>query len=316
MSSIELRQSLLTRLGRFPEHVPLEPIFSGSIGEGDYTRVALTYMVEPGERIPAWLLIPKGDAPQGGWPATLAIHQHAGQFELGKSEPAGVAGDPMYFYGQELCRRGYVVLCPDQLCFEDRRPSEEERLAHYALNGMNYERFEFTKRLLSGSNLQAKYLHDLSCGLDLLSSLPDVNRSRLGAIGHSLGGQETLWFTWYDERVRAAVSSCGFGLLRTILRDNINHNFAAYIPGMLEIGDMDVLVASLAPRPFMLTAGEQDPLFPIDGVRALAEHAQQTYSQAGVPDHFQALIFPAGHSFPSNVKAEAYAFLDRWLQNT
>jgi dienelactone hydrolase len=207
-----------------------------------------------------------------------------------------------------------VVLCPDLLCFEERRPPKEAPQGRNVLDDAGYERFEFTKRILMGSCLQTKYLHDLSCALDLLTSLPDVNRARIGVIGHSLGGQESLWLMWYDARVSAAVSSCGFGLLRTLVRDRINHNFAAYVPGILEVCDMDALVADLAPRAFLLTAGETDPLFPVDGVRSVVEHAQRAYIQKGVPERFQAILFPAGHSFPDEIKAQAYAFLDHWLQ--
>lgn len=311
--SSPLQQALLARLGSFPEQVTLDPIFGSPIDEGEYLRTSLTYMVELGDRIPAWLLTPKGEMPHGGWPALLAIHQHAGQFELGKSELAGIAGDPMYAYGQDLCRRGYVVLCPDLLCFEERRLIQEHE---HIYDGAAYERFEFTKRLLHGSCLQTKYLHDLRCGLDLLTSLPEVNHSRLGVIGHSLGGQEALWLMWYDKRVAAAVSSCGFSLLQTILREHINHNFAAYIPGMLDLCDMDALVSALAPRPFLLTAGEYDRIFPIDGVRSLITQAQDAYAKEGASECFRALIFPSGHSFPPEVKAEAYAFLDQWLKPT
>lgn len=315
MKDDALRQSLIACLGRFPEAVPLETKFEHITDFADHTRALVTYMVEPGDRIPAWLLSPKGAAPSDGWPAVLAIHQHAGQFDLGKSEPAGLVGDPVYAYGLELCRRGYIVLCPDLLCFEDRRPLEEIRhRAHGMLDGAGYERFEFTRRILSGSCLQTKYLHDLTCALDLLTSLPTVDATRLGVIGHSLGGQETLWLTWYDSRVTAAVSSCGFDLLQTILRDGINHNMAMYVPGLLEICDLDALVAAIAPRPFMLTAGETDAIVPVDGVRSLVAKAQETYAQASVPDRFRSIIFPSGHGFPADVKAEAYAFLDQWLK--
>ena len=208
---------------------------------------SITYGVEAGEKVSAWLLMPQGAAPPGGRPAVLAIHQHANQYDLGKAEPAGLSGNSMYAYGQELCRRGYVVLCPDLLCFEDRRPTYEVRQANRALDDAGYERFEFTRRLLAGSCLQTKYLHDLTCAVDLLASLPGVNRERLGVIGHSLGGLEALWLTWYDARITAAVSSCGFGLLRTLVRDGINHGFATYVPGMLEVCDLDALAGSVGP---------------------------------------------------------------------
>ena len=313
MEPIALRQALLNRLGRFPERVPLDFTIGSKIDEGVYTRMLVTYDVEAGEGVSAWLLMPQREAPPDGWPAVVAIHQHDNHYELGKAEPAGLSGNAMYAYGKELCLRGYVVLCPDLLCFEDRRLAHGVRQVNSALDDAGYERFEFTRRLLTGSCLQTKYLHDLICAVDLLASLAGVNQKRLGVIGHSLGGLEALWLTWYDARITAAVSSCGFGLLSTLVRDGINHGFATYVPGILEVCDLDALVAALAPRAFLLTAGETDPLFPIDGVRDIVEKVQHQYMQAGVPERFGTIVFPAGHSFPDDVKAAAYDFLDHWL---
>jgi hypothetical protein len=124
MSDTAMRAAILSRLGPFPERAPLALELGAPEDLGDHTRVLVSYAVEPGVRAPAWLLRPKGDSPPGGWPAVLAIHQHAGNYELGKSEPAGLSADASYHYGLDLCRRGYVALCPDQLCFEDRRAPE------------------------------------------------------------------------------------------------------------------------------------------------------------------------------------------------
>jgi dienelactone hydrolase len=312
MEQAQLRHAIIRQLGAFPERVSLETSVEEHKEEPDYTRSLVSYMVEPGERIKAWLLVPKGAVPKPGRSAILAIHQHAGQYDLGKSEPAGLKGSSMHHYGLDLCRRGYVVLCPDQLCFEDRRPPPDTNRP--MLRGGGYEQYEFTRRILLGSCLQTKYLHDLTCALDLLASLPGVNPERLGVIGHSLGGQEALWLTWYDSRVRAAASSCGFSLVSTILRDCINHNLALYVPSLLTSCDLDALLAGIAPRPFLLTAGEGDPIFPIDGVRALASYAHAAYTRAGCPDRFRATIFAGGHGFPNEVKSEVYDFLDQWLK--
>jgi dienelactone hydrolase len=308
-----LRSSVLACLGPFPKRAPLRLTSGEAIDEDTYSRARVTFTVEPGERVPAWLLTPHGAAPSGGWPALLAVHQHANQYDWGKAEPAGLIGDPTYHYGRELCQRGYVVLCPDLLCFEERRPRSALRSMRRRLEGADYERFEFTRRVLNGSSLQTKYLHDLTCAVDLLTTLPSINPKRLGVIGHSLGGLQALWLAWYDARVVAAVSSCGFGLLRTLVRNRINHGFATYVPGMLTVCDLDLMAAALAPSAFLLTAGVRDPLFPIDGVRAIVAAARRQYAAAGVPERFEALLFPGGHSFPDEVKAEVYTFVDRWL---
>lgn len=86
--------------------------------EPGYTRTLLTYLSGDGDTIPAYLLVPERDGP---FPAVLVHHQHNSEYHLGKSEPAGVAGDALQAFGSALASRGVVVLAPDSICFEDRR---------------------------------------------------------------------------------------------------------------------------------------------------------------------------------------------------
>jgi len=309
------RAKLLQLLGDFPVREKLNcEIEKKRVVEG-VTRYKLSYEVEGGQRIGAYLLSPVPLEELGKKPALLAIHQHAGQFYLGKSEPAGLSAEEEYHYGLQLCKRGYVVLCPDLLCFEDRRPAEYRRKEGTAPEGALYERFEAMNYLLNGSTLQAKYLSDLSAGLDLLGQLEGVDQDRIGVIGHSLGGQESVWLAWYDERVRACVSSCGCSLYRAILRDEVTHNFSFYVPGFLKLGDMDDLLAEIAPRPLLLTNGKEDVIFPLDGVIEMAQSVKEVYREQGHGNRFKSIRFPGGHGFPQNVREEAYDWLDKWLKD-
>src|SRR5207237_3072709 len=130
------------------EPAPLEPHVEGGVAlrpESEPARYSVarervTYQVEPGERVSAYLFVPfrPGIRP-GRRAAVLCLHQHAGQFDLGKSEPAGLAGNAEQHYALELARRGYVTLVADHLCFEERRDP--------ALEGAAFERFEFTRRV-------------------------------------------------------------------------------------------------------------------------------------------------------------------------
>lgn len=310
---MSFREKVLECLGEFPQKVDIRPEIISSEDKGSHILQLVSYAVEEGERINAYLLLPKKLKDKN--PAIIAAHQHNGEFFLGKSEPAGLTKNPMYHYGLDLCLRGYVVLCPDHLGFEDRRPPEFERKENASLEGANYETFLFTKYYLEGKTLQAKYISDLCRGVDFLESLDFVDSERIGAIGHSLGGQETLWLTWYDSRIKAAVSSCGFSQIHTVLRERINHNKAMYVPGYLKIGDISDLVRDIAPRPFMMTNGSEDWIFPIDGVEEIARFAKEAYETAGAGDNFRSIIFEGQHSFPPEVKKEAYQWLDRHLQN-
>ena len=312
-----LRQAFLAKLVVVPASCPLEARGEGRVGEAGYARERVSYLASPGVRVPAWLLVPEGLT--GRAPAVLCVHQHAGEFDLGKSEPAGLAGDPDMAYARELCRRGYVALAPDLECFEERQAPPEERARWAAVSphpptGAEYERFVADRYLLQGSSLGARYVWDLARGVDYLETRPEVDRGRIGVLGHSLGGQETCWALLFDPRLKAGACSCGVGTFATILRDGVGHNRAAYVPGLLGVGDVDALIAALAPTPLLLTAGAGDRIFPIDGVRRIAQAASEAYRAAGAPDAFRLREMPGGHAFPADVRAEAYAWLDRWLK--
>jgi dienelactone hydrolase len=277
-------------------------------------RERVTYAVEPGERVPAYLFLPR-DLPPGECRAGIfAHHQHAGQFHLGKSEVAGLAGNPEQAYALELARRGYAVLAPDAICFEERgpyrghleTPSDPEA-------GRGFERFAFTRRILYGSCLQTTMVSDMMRGLDYLASRPEVDGTRLGCIGHSLGGQQTLFLAALDERVQVAVSSCGFSSMRSVLREGINHNLGAYVPGWLEHGDVGELLAAVAPRAFLALNGAADRIFPIDGLEDSYAVARPAYEAAGCPERLDLGIYPGGHGFTDEMRARAYAWIDRWL---
>jgi dienelactone hydrolase len=284
-----------------PARCALCPSVADRVAVPGGLRETVSYTVERGERVRAILFLPDTPEPH---PAVLCVHQHHRQFHLGKSEPAGLAGDPEQFYARELAARGYVTLAPDAIAFEDRR--------HSVLHGQDYERFEANKRLTEGSCLQAKMLWDLMRAVDYLAGRREVDPRRIGCLGHSLGGQETLFLCAMDGRVAVGVSSCGFSSYRALFDGAINHNFAAYVPGLLQHGDLDRVLGLVAPRPFLALAGKDDPLFPLVGVRATVRAARHAY--AGATHRLRLRVFPGGHAFSSPMREAAYAWLDRWLR--
>ena len=99
-----LRHKVLAALGRFPAKVPLKPRVENEEKADGFSRLLVTYQLEKDERGIAYLLVPGDAKPRGRrkYPAVVAIHQHAGQFYLGKSEPAGLSANSMYHYGLHL----------------------------------------------------------------------------------------------------------------------------------------------------------------------------------------------------------------------
>lgn len=299
-------RDLLLRL--FPPRVAVPPALRViERTKTDYgVRETVSYAVARSERVRAYLLVPRG---RGRRPAILASHQHAGQYAFGKSEPAGLAGDAAQHTGVELCRRGFVVLCPDHLGFEERRPRRVARFEGTASGEREQESLLLADQLLLGSSLAAKYLFDLQQAIDVLATDRRVDAERMGAIGHSLGGQTVLWLAFHDARVRAAFSSCGFSTLAAVQARRIPHNFASYVPGLLRVGDLDDVVAGIAPRAFGMSHASDDPIFPMEGVRRVHRRARAAFPRG----RSLRIVFRGGHAFPAPVRLRAYDFLARHL---
>ncbi|MBN2879866.1 MAG: prolyl oligopeptidase family serine peptidase [Clostridia bacterium] len=300
------RRKVLECLGNFSPKCDLNISVELIEDKGTYYQKLISYDVENSERVESFLLVPKNIS--GKVSAIVAIHQHAGKWHLGKSEVVGISGEKDYHYGLDLVKRGYVVIVPDLLCFESRISDyfSEDKTAHSF-----YERFEFCKKIYEGSCLQTKYLHDLSRAVDVLCSLEYVDSESIGAIGHSLGGQETTWLMWYDKRIKFGVSSCGTGTMQSMFKENVLHNFALYVPGLRNVCDIDEIVSDIAPRAFFMSNGTEDKYFPISGVEKIINTASKTYKKLNCRNKFKSIIFQGGHSFSVDIKEQAYDWIDK-----
>jgi len=263
----------------------------------------ITYESEPGDVVPAILLIPRHRTPP--LPAVLCHHQHAGQYDLGKSEVVGWAGNPQQAYAAELCARGYITLAPDAIGFEER--------SHPRLGGQEYERFLAHEFLLKGLTLQGKMIWDVMRAVDYLQSRAEVDPNRVGMVGHSLGAAET-WFAMSAEpRIAVGASSCGTTTYAAVLAAERYHNYGFYVPGILKWGDITEIVSMIAPRPFLILAGENDRGFPVSGAREVAERAGMLYRRLGHPEALELYVSPGGHEFTDEMRQRAYHWFDRWL---
>jgi hypothetical protein len=82
--------SLAKLIGPSSSRCPLNPTTLNNVDCGAYVRQTVEYAVEETERVKSFVLLPKNAS--GTAPAVIAHHQHAGQFDLGKSEVVGLAG--------------------------------------------------------------------------------------------------------------------------------------------------------------------------------------------------------------------------------
>jgi acetyl esterase/lipase len=292
-----------TVMGPLPRPAVPVPLDVQTVNEtrlGPLIRRKITYHTDSHRRrVAAYLFVPV--KPPHRLPAILCLHQTT---NIGKDEPAGLGSDVNLQYALHLAERGYVTLAPDYPSFGE-----------YA------ETFDPKEGYISGS---MRAIYDNIRAIDLLQSLPQVDPERIGCIGHSLGGHNTMFTAVFDRRIKALVSNCGFTRFHKYYRGNLKgwtslrympliasryHNDPNLVPF-----DFTEIVACFAPRAFLASSPIHDDNFDVSGVRDVISAALPIYTLYGHPQNLRANYPDAKHSFPPTAREVAYKFLDQHLK--
>lgn len=258
---------------------------------GDVVRQRVRYFVEPEIATEAYVLKPR--QPRARCPGAIVFHTTTPE---SIRQPAGLADVPEKHFGLALARRGFITFCPRNFLWPDntRMAAEDEtrrfRQRHPRARGM------------------AKMLFDGQVALDILAARSDVDPSRLGCIGHSLGAKEALYLAAFDQRITAVVSSEG-GIGTTMS----NWDAPWYLGDIVRQPDFarehHELLALAAPRPFLLVGGES-----ADGAASwpwLAA-ALAVYRLYGVPARLGLLNHNGGHRVPADVEPRLLEWLETY----
>jgi pimeloyl-ACP methyl ester carboxylesterase len=292
-----------------PARVPLEMEEHETIVvDGAYERRLVSYQVEQGERARAYIGVPVGL--KGKAPGVVALH---GTFERGIEQAAGLVDNPDKAYLDHLCRRGYVVIAPEHFVSGERVPPEGK-----------YDTARFYEKHPEWTAV-GKFTFEHSIAVDVLAALPEVDAERLGVIGHSLGGQGTMFLAAYDQRLKAAASNCAASFFRH--NPGVEHwargRWYVYLkqlrPGVLrgELPPIDFheIIALVAPRAYLDVSGFND------GDRRVQRHrldmlasVARVYELVGVPENFGFFVHGRGHSVGHESRELIYGWLDAHLR--
>ena len=190
----EIMANMQKVMGEFPRQIrrlPLDVKVTEEVQTLQFTRKKLTYVAEPGDRVPAYLFLPRSAERRS--PAILCLHQTT---PLGKAEPAGMGPSADMSYALELASRGYVVLAPDYPSFGEY-PYDFRRSRHPS----------GTMKAI-WNNIRA---------VDLLQSLREADADRIGCLGHSLGGHNALFTAAFDAQDQGSRFQLRIHELRKIL---------------------------------------------------------------------------------------------------
>lgn len=306
-----LRQRYLDLLrdDRKPAKPPLDlRVEESVVVEGVYVRKLVSYNVEADERAHAYLGVPLNLT--GPAPGVVALH---GTFKQGKEQASGLLDNPEKAYLDHLARRGYVAIAPDHFVAGHRIPPEGP-----------YETRRFYEKHPEWTAV-GKFTYEHSIAIDVLQSLSEVDPERIGAMGHSLGGQGTYFLAAYDERIKAAAGNCSAAFFRH--NPGVEHwarnrwyVYFGHVRPMLLAGqlppiDMHEIIALIAPRPFLDLSGLNDGSPLIQRQRVLMNLAiMSVYELEDAPAHFAFYSHGQGHSIHHDSRMLIYAWLDKHLK--
>lgn len=275
------------------EHKVLE-----SVKEDGYTRQLIEYDSD-GDKVSAYLLLPEILENN---PAILINHQHNREHHLGKSEVCGLAGNPLQAFGPALARKGFVVLAPDSICFEQRRKDP-------TVEGFDFwQHFdEMCYRIIKGDYLMKKVLHDAMNGITLLSNLDYVDKKRIGTLGHSYGGNTVLFLSALDERIAFSCASGSACTYKNRMSNNVGIEMASVIPNFHGKYDIDDLVSCIAPRRLLIVSSEDDKYS--KDATYIVERGSKTYIAFGAGENLYHSRYSGGH----DMTKERYDFIIEWL---
>jgi hypothetical protein len=277
-----LRNQILVASGLspLPEKTPLNAQVFGKYEGRGYTVEKVLLETLPGFYLGGNLYRPiDGRATH---PAVLNPHGH---WQYGRLENETIDSGPAL--GISLARQGYVVFAYDMVGYTDtiqvphRFGSSDMRLWSFGPLGMQ--------------------LWDSIRALDFVSSLPDVDTSRIGAVGASGGGTQTFLLAAVDNRIRF---TSPVNMVSSIMQGG---DLCENAPG-LRLNTSNVEIAAMtAPRPMLLVSDTTDWTRNLPRVEYPA--IKNIYDLYGKGDQVSAVQFQAVHNFNQQSREAVYQFL-------
>ena len=327
-----IEQAVRDLIGPMPGAAPpLEPrVEFPDVDCGSYMRRKVSFQVEPGDRMPAWLLIPKaalqpqssptGDGipspPRATRPAVICMYGTTSG--AGKDTTVGLSGSKPgtppsrnRAFAIDMVEAGFIALAPDWLRDGERLPP----------SGRAYDTTDFYERHPEWS-LVGKDIWDTQRAVDYLQSLEFVNGRRIGMLGHSYGGHTSIFAAALEPRIGCVFAS---GPVSDFLHHGQHwavpkgagnsQSLPQLRPYVLDhTRGLPVIfhewTALIAPRPLWVqqAAGERRPMEE-ENHAAVAE----VYRTLGAGERVRYMWQAGDHDFPPEARQAAVEWLQQWL---
>ncbi|MGH9662670.1 MAG: alpha/beta hydrolase [Bryobacteraceae bacterium] len=249
-----LRDDVRARISLETSQTPLNARQLGHADKGAYILEKVVYYSDPEVYVPGLLFLPKGEKPR---PAILFVNE-GGKIAEGVVEkylrPLVAAGNVVFSI--DPCGTGETAATTNrERNYRGFVHDDESRLTYDALG--------------AGLTVLGVRTRDVLRALDYLQTRPEIDASRISAIGHGSAGVLVLHAAAFDERIRSMASMGALVSYASVVENEIYAHRASLFPraGLTKY-DLPELAALIAPRPLLLLNAVDQVHRPVEIERA------------------------------------------------
>lgn len=318
------REEMIT----WEDDTPFEMVELASEQRDGYVAKKVVFNISKESRTLAYLLIPtpKKVKKNQTFPAAIMLHDHGSQFTIGKEkfvkpfaseegDDAKIKTADMWaakyfegtFPGDELAKRGYVVLSIDAFGWGDRSVPGFKTASQQSLgsNLMNM-----------GTSFAAIIAMEDVRAAKFLASLPEVDKTRVVSVGFSMGAFRSWQLAAICDEVTAGISICWFGTMKDMMvigngQLKGNSAFAMLHPTIARFLDYPDVAGLAAPKPMLFFNGNADPICPLNGVNKGYDQLHSIWKANGAENKLHTEIRDGGHAFPIAWQNAAFDWIDK-----
>lgn len=290
-----------------------------------YKAQKILYWVNAWEKVMAYLLIP--DAPAGKrLPAALMLHDHGAHFSIGKekmvrpfevdstlmadAEDWAVRCYDSQYFGDEMAKRGYVVLSIDALFWGDRGRKE----------GVRYDSQQAlaSNMMQMGGSWGAYITWDDIRSAHFLASLPMVDSKKVGCVGFSMGSYRSWMCAALSDDISISASICWMNDTEHLMTLTNNQNkggsaYAMLVPSIRQIMDYPDVASLACPKPMLIFNGNRDKLMPVEGCDNCYQKMREVWHSQNADDNLVTKMWEEKHFFNKEMQKEVIEFFDKKL---
>lgn len=296
-----VRARLLESIGGFPEAAPLNTRVTGRVERDGYSIEKILFESQPGFFVTAHLFLPDA-AKFGGKRAAVVVP--CGHSDNGKMSVSYQRA------GLQAARAGMVAMVVDPI---DQGERWQNRKSPEVFNWRGHNAVGRRAELVGWSVVRFR-LWDCMRAIDVLSERQEVDRGRIGVMGHSGGGTMASWVMCMDDRVKCAAPSGYLSTIRSVCeargpQDEEQNAFGQLAYGFNHLGH----IVLRAPVPVLHVASHGD-FFPILGVLETSRKAVDVYRRIGADGSYGLADTTGPHHWHESTRTASVDWMSQWLQ--